>query len=127
MGGKPMRDHFLDQLGGGRFTPEDPQGDGETKAKGRFFTERGDRVVGNEQDRDANDAARFGVQESRPPGVRLTAWPWLVAGVALVLAALAWIGFSYRQGGRATATVPPAQVTVSKPLVRDVDTRIGLL
>ena len=50
-----------------------------------------------------------------------------MAGVGLAVAALTWIGFSYHQGGRATSTVPLPQVTVSKPLVRDVDTRIGLL
>ncbi len=44
------------------------------------------------------------------------------------LAALFWVGFSYREGAQpVSATMPPAQVTVSKPLLLDIDTRIGLL
>jgi multidrug efflux system membrane fusion protein len=52
-----------------------------------------------------------------------------VAGTALAaLAALIWIGFVHRPGSLAgPAQMPPARVTVSKPLVRDVDTRIGML
>jgi multidrug efflux pump subunit AcrA (membrane-fusion protein) len=47
---------------------------------------------------------------------------------ATALAALFWVGFSHRDGAQTvSATMPPAQVTVSKPLARDVDTRIGLL
>jgi RND family efflux transporter MFP subunit len=46
----------------------------------------------------------------------------------IALAALFWVGISRREGGQpASAQLPPAQVTVSKPLVRDVDARIGLL
>src|SRR6516162_8234906 len=122
-----MRDHFLDQLGGGRFAREDAEDNGETTARSRLFPGQGDQVVGDRPGRDGSDTARYGVEESRRPAARLKAWPWLVAGVGLALAALAWIGFAYRQGGRPTSTVPPAQVTVSKPLVRDVETRIGVL
>jgi RND family efflux transporter MFP subunit len=134
MGGGPMRDHFLDQLGGGHFAREDSEDDSGTKAstdqsiRSRLFAKQGDQVVGDRQGRDSNDTNWLGVEESRHPRVaRLKAWPWLVAGVGLAVAALTWIGFSYHQGGRAISTVPLPQVTVSKPLVRDVDTRIGLL
>ncbi len=63
------------------------------------------------------------VFHSRPPQAR---WPWVVvAGVAL---GGAWFGFSQREGGLvAQAAVPPAPVTVSRPLERDVDTQIGFL
>src|SRR6478672_2886921 len=129
-----MRDHFLDQLGGGHYAREGSEDDGGTKEsteqsiRSRFFAKQGDQVVGDRQGRDSNDTNWLGVEESRHPRVaRLKAWPWLVAGVGLAVAALTWIGFSYHQGGRATSTVPLPQVTVSKPLVRDVDTRIGLL
>lgn len=59
---------------------------------------------------------------------RRKAWPWL-AGVAVVaLAGAAWFELSGRDTGPvAQAAVPPAPVTVSRPLVRDVDTRIGFL
>ena len=47
---------------------------------------------------------------------------------AIALAALLWIGFSYREDGPAAAVpLPLASVTVSKPLLREVDTRIGFL
>ncbi len=62
----------------------------------------------------------------RPAAARSTAWPWVVG--AAVLAAVFWVGFSHGEGSQTvSATMPPAQVTVSNPLARDVDTRIGLL
>src|SRR5271169_4441377 len=127
-----MRDHFLDQLGGGHFTR--PEDDGETKAsaaqriRSRLFNEEGEQFVEDRQSPGKSDTTLFDAGKSQHPGVaRIKAWPWVVAGIGLALAALAWVGFSYRQGGRTTSTVPLAQVTVSKPLVRDVDTRIGVL
>jgi RND family efflux transporter MFP subunit len=52
----------------------------------------------------------------------------VTVAAVIAVAAFFWIGFSDRGGG-ATSPAPmsPAQVTVSKPLVRDVDTRIGFL
>jgi multidrug efflux system membrane fusion protein len=127
-----MRDHFLDQLGGGHFAREEPEEEGETKASTdqpiarRLFGEPREQV--DRQGRTENDATGFEAEASQRPGVaRAKAWPWVVAAVGLALAALVWIGFAYRPGGRTASTVPPAQVTVSKPLVHDVDTRIGLL
>src|SRR5207245_11517112 len=60
--------------------------------------------------------------------VQSPAWPWVVGTAVIALAALFWVGFSDRGGGQtSSAEMPPPQVTVSKPLARDVDTRIGLL
>lgn len=59
---------------------------------------------------------------------RSTVWPWVLGAAVMALAAVFWVGFSQTEGGQtSSAQMPPAQVTVSKPLARDVDTRIGLL
>jgi hypothetical protein len=64
----------------------------------------------------------------RSAAARSTAWPWVVGAAVIALAAVSWVGFSDRGGGQtSSAEMPPPQVTVSKPLLRDVDTRIGLL
>jgi len=64
----------------------------------------------------------------RSAATRSKTWAWVVGPAALALAALLWVGFSYREGGQAAAVpVPPASVTVSAPLLREVDTRIGFL
>jgi multidrug efflux system membrane fusion protein len=53
---------------------------------------------------------------------------WIAGPAAIALAALVGIGFFYREGGQAAAVpMPLATVTVSKPLLREVDTRIGFL
>lgn len=67
-------------------------------------------------------------ETAQSPAPRRRAWPW-VAGVALIaLAAAGWYGLSGRDPGHtAQAAVPPAPVTVSRPLQRDVDTQIGML
>src|SRR5262245_21932266 len=101
-----MRDHFLDQLGGGHFAREDS--DAKTPAdqsiRSRLFGEQRVQVVEDQQGRHTNDNVLFDADESRPPGVaRLKTWPWVVAGVGLALAALVWAGFSYRPGGRTSA------------------------
>ena len=93
-----------------------------------LFDRQREPVVEEQQGRNSNIATLFDAGESRHSGVaHIKSWPWVVAGIGLALAALAWVGFSYRQGDRTAAPMPPAQVTVSKPLLRDVDTRIGLL
>jgi len=64
----------------------------------------------------------------RSAATRSKTWAWVVGPAALALAALLWVGFSYREGGQAAAVpTPPATVTVSTPLLREVDTRIGFL
>jgi RND family efflux transporter MFP subunit len=113
-----MRDQFLDQLGGVHVLPV-----GRTKVSidervaGRHIDEHGERAV---EDRpDAEGPRRSGLS---------SAWPWVVGTAVIALAALFWVGFSHREGGQAaSAQMPPTQVTVSKPLILDVDARIGLL
>src|SRR5262245_42550815 len=112
-----MRDHFLDQLGGSRFAREEPTDDGDAKSstdqatRPRLFGAQRAEVVEDQQSPGADDT-RSDAGEVRQPGTaRTKAWPWVAAAVALAAVALVWIGFSYRHGGRSTATAPPAQVT----------------
>lgn len=52
----------------------------------------------------------------------------LVGGLAIVVLGAVWGAFRYFQSPQAAASAPPlAHVTVSKPLQRDVDRRIGFL
>ena len=119
-----MRDQFLDQLGGVHVLPESSKDVGRTKVTidarvaGRRIDEHGERAF---EDRPDAGPRRSGAAWS-------AAWPWVVGTAVIALAALFWVGFSHREiGQNAPATTPPAPATVSNPLVRDVDTRIGLL
>jgi RND family efflux transporter MFP subunit len=61
---------------------------------------------------------------------RLRAKLGAVAGVALAAVATAWLAYSYRQGGTAAladVSAPLPQVVVSKPLVREIESRLGFL
>jgi RND family efflux transporter MFP subunit len=54
---------------------------------------------------------------------------WVAVGIAIAVVATAWLAYPYRESD---AAVPPAsaalpQVVVSKPLVREVDSRLGFL
>src|SRR5262245_12530532 len=128
-----MRDQFLEQAGGGHGFPEGSTGEGGARVPiyqrvARRVLDKDDEAIGGDRNGGKPGDDQFDAEEQRRPGVaRSWAWPWVAAALAVTLAVVAWIGFSYRQGGRTAATMPPAQVTVSKPLVRDVDTRIGLL
>jgi len=68
-------------------------------------------------------------RQSGPAATRSKAWPWVLGLIVIAIAAAAWYGISYRNGGQtaAAAPMPLASVTVSKPLLRDVDTRVGFL
>lgn len=60
-------------------------------------------------------------------GKRSRTWPW-VLGVAIVgIAGLLWVSASSRETGGPGAPPPPAPVTVSTPLLREVDTQLGFL
>src|SRR5579862_8944081 len=59
---------------------------------------------------------------------RTRTWAWIVGPAAIALAALLWFGHTTHEGGQAAAMpMPLATVTVSVPLLREVDTRIGFL
>jgi len=107
-----MRDQFLDELGGVHVLPES------SKGAGRMEVTIDERVAGRPLDEHGERAV----------AARSTAWLWVVGAAVIALAAVFWVGFSDRGGGQtSSAAMPPPQVTVSKPLARDVDTRIGLL
>src|SRR5258708_1799999 len=63
------------------------------------------------------------------PTTRSKLWPWILGLAVIAIATAAWYGVSYRNGGpvAVAAPMPLASVTVSKPLLRDVDTRVGFL
>jgi multidrug efflux system membrane fusion protein len=54
---------------------------------------------------------------------------WVAVALTLAVVATAWLTYSYRESDEAAAAAPAAlpQVVVSKPLVREVDSRIGFL
>src|SRR6516165_4862630 len=99
-----MRDQFFDQLGGGAAQVADRSGDSP--------------VPGGAGPQAAKPSAKS----------QFKVWPWAVGATLIGLAVFFWLGFAHRPGGSVGPPgMPPARVTVSKPLVRPVDTRIGLL
>src|ERR1700758_211785 len=53
---------------------------------------------------------------------------WAISAATVVVAVLAYLGFAPHGGNRAAAVPTPApQVTVSQPLQREVDSRVGFL
>jgi membrane fusion protein, multidrug efflux system len=131
-----MRDQFLDELGGDHVLPEPSKGAGRMEltigetVTGHPPDEHGERAVEDWADGPMNEISNWSDTEGprRSVAARSTAWPWVVGTVVTALAAVSWVGFSDRDGAQTvSATMPPPQVTVSKPLARDVDTRIGLL
>ena len=111
----PMRDQFLDELGGVHVPPQ---------------SSKGERAVEDCADGHLNEISNWsdGEGQRRPADARSAAWPWVVGAAVIALAAVFWVGFSDRGGGQTSSSeMPPPQVTVSKPLARDVDTRIGFL
>jgi multidrug efflux system membrane fusion protein len=106
-----MRDQFFDQLGGAQIADRSP---GSAKDK--------------PSDHPTDASKRAQSQDTRSAASGLKAWPWVIVTALIGLAVLVWFGFAHRPGGPAGPSgVPLARVTVSQPLVRNVDTRIGLL
>src|SRR5262245_15080419 len=54
---------------------------------------------------------------------------WVGAGIVIAVVASAWLAYPYHQSDAAASPAPAAlpQVVVSKPLVREVDSRLGFL
>jgi len=106
-----MRDQLFDQVGGAQAADRSP-----------------DRGKDSPSEHPTDTSRRTQSQNKPSTGRRLTARPWAIAAALIGLAILVWFGFAHRPGGPAgPPSVPPARVTVSQPLVRNVDTRIGLL
>src|SRR5260370_8230059 len=81
-------------------------------------------------DQRSNDGSFEGEGGGWPEGrPRRGVWSVAAAGVALALfAAFTYLGFFHHREARAVAPQPaPALVTISKPLQREVDTRLGFL
>ena len=54
---------------------------------------------------------------------------WVAVGTGIAVVATAWLIYSYHQSDAAASAAPDAlpEVIVSKPLVREVDSRLGFL
>ena len=71
------------------------------------------------------EAGEYGQRTGRRSLAKL----WIGAGIAVAILGIAWLTYSYRHGdaaAHADATALP-QVTVSNPLVRELDARLGFL
>jgi membrane fusion protein, multidrug efflux system len=70
-------------------------------------------------------AEQQGLRAHRRSPVKL----WVAVGIAVAVVATAWLAYSDRQSNAAVPPAPAAlpQVVVSKPLVREVDSRLGFL
>ena len=123
-----MRDQFFDQLGGVHVLPKSSNDAGLTKVAERASDSSGGQGVEDSPVNHTNDISnRLESEPRRRTGEpRFAAWPWVAAVALVALTALVCIDLAHRAGGPA-APMPPVRVTVSKPLVRDIDTRIGLL
>jgi multidrug efflux system membrane fusion protein len=131
-----MRDQSTDQLGGVHVRPGSSKGAGQTKVSidetvGAYPPDdHGERALEDWADAHVNEISNWSDTEGprRSVARRSRAWPWMVGAAVIALAVVFWVSFSDRGDGRtSSAEMPLPQVTVSKPLVHDVDTRIGLL
>jgi multidrug efflux system membrane fusion protein len=75
-------------------------------------------------------SSRLWAGEQNPrTGARSLAKMWIGLGIVIGALGVAWLAHSYGQAGDAAHADPPAlpQVVVSKPLVRELDSRLGFL
>src|SRR5262249_32184554 len=72
---------------------------------------------------------RWAGEQASRAGRRSQAKLWVAVGIATAVVATAWLAYSYRQSDAAASAAPAAlpQVVVSKPLEREVDSRLGFL
>src|SRR5262247_1466734 len=72
---------------------------------------------------------RWAGEQASRAGRRSQAKLWVAVGIAIAVVATAWLAHSYRQSDAAASAAPAAlpQVVVSKPLEREVDSRLGFL
>src|SRR5215831_7565494 len=81
--------------------------------------------------RNLNKAANWsGVRsEVQRSNRRSPARLWVAVGTAIAAVGFAWLAYSYREGDAATPSgpVPLRQVVVSKPLERELESRLGFL
>src|SRR5260370_20826865 len=118
---EPMREQFLDELGGVRVPPESSKGAGRTKVSidetvaGEPPDQHGARAVEDWADGHVNEIGNWSDTEGprRSAAALSTAWPWVVGAALTALAAVFWAGFSDR-GGRQTcsAAMPPPPANV---------------
>ncbi len=81
------------------------------------------------QDETASESSKSALLIFGEKFVRSLAKLWIGAGIAVAIVGIAWLTYSYRHGdaaAHADATALP-QVTVSNPLVRELDARLGFL
>ena len=98
--------------------------------QGRPRAAGGERAFEDQRGSQMNEISKFSVADglTRSATKPTSRWAWVAGPAAIAIAAVLWVGYSYRQGGQAAPMpMPLASVTVSKPLVREVDTRIGFL
>jgi membrane fusion protein, multidrug efflux system len=80
---------------------------------------------------DVNEAANWSGagREVQRTDRRWRARLWIIGGIAIAVCGLAWLTYSYRESDAAIQAAPEAlpQVVVSKPLVRELDSRLGFL
>src|SRR6516164_6795688 len=86
------------------------------------------RMVALNNINETGNRSSAGEQTSRA-GRRSQAKLWVAVGIAIAVVATAWLAYSYRQSDAAASAAPAAlpQVVVSKPLEREVDSRLGFL
>src|SRR3984893_8790371 len=113
----PMRDQFLDELGGVHVLPETSKGAGrmeltiDERVAGRSLDEHGERAVEDRLCSHLNDLGSWSGTEGpgRSAAARSTAWPWVTGAAVIALAALFWVGVSHRDGAQtSSAEMPPA-------------------